>query len=101
MEDQIHQGKRELLSVRESTIEGAGDGLFLEPQKEVVPKGTRLCVYMDRFYARPNPNSSNDYLISREGRGQLKQQIDAEQFHDIFLGPKANDRSFFFFLFQA
>ena len=81
------------LRVGISGLEGAGEGLFLEPQEKEVPKGTRLCLYLDKLVNLESPSSSGDYSIS-VAVNAVTGIADAEECHDIFFGPKCNDKSF-------
>ena len=74
-------------------MEGAGEGLFLEPQEKKVPKGTRLCRYLDKLVNLESRSSSGDYSISI-AVNDVTGIADAEDCHDIFYGPKCNDKSF-------
>eukprot|EP00795_Rhopilema_esculentum_P006545 gene6545-12029_t len=84
-----------MLRVGESTIRGAGDGLFLKPQPRRIPRGTKLCLYMDKLFNSLSVVSSQDYTLEMRRRGKKKLlYADAEKCHDVFLGPKCNDKSF-------
>ena len=81
------------LQVGISGLEGAGEGLFLEPEEKEVPKGTRLCLYMDKLVNLESPSSSDDYSIS-VAVNAVTGIADAEECHNIFYGPKCNNKSF-------
>ena len=81
------------LGVGINGLEGAGEGLFLEPQEKEVPKGTQLCLYLDKLVNLESPSSSGDYSIS-VAVNAVTGIADAEECHNIFFGLKCNDKSF-------
>ena len=81
------------LQVGISGLEGAGEGLFLEPQEKEFPKGTKLCLYVDKLVNLKSPSSTGDYSIS-VAVNAVTCIADAEECHNTFYGPKCNDKSF-------
>ncbi len=74
-------------------MEGSGEGSLLIPREEEIPARTRLCLYMGKLIDHESPHSSGDYSISVSVNA-VTGTADAEEYHNIFFGPKCNDKSF-------
>ena len=78
-----------MLRVGESTKREAWDGLFLKPQPRRIPRGRKMCLYMDKLFNALSVVSSQDYTLEMRHRGKKKLlYADAEKCLYVFLALK-------------
>ena len=50
---------------------GAWDGLFLKLQPRRIPRGRKMCLYMDKLYNAFSVVSSQDYTLEMRHKGKM------------------------------
>ena len=79
--------KNNLLFVAKSSLQDAGDGVWLVPRTSAIRRGTLLCVY---GYERVREHTGGDYVVDLDN-GEC---IDGFTVKDLYYGPMINDKSF-------
>ena len=74
-----------MLLVVESIKRGASEGIFLEPKPRRIPRGIKLCLYMDKLINFLSVVSSQDYTLEmRRSREKWLLFAEAEKCYDVF-----------------